>query len=133
MKNLRNILILNAVSSGMTGIALVVFAGAITDLMGPISPMAVTETGVFLVIFAAFVMIEGLRASLKLNRITAIIVVDILWVMASIFIVILQLFNLTVLGYALIAGVAVWVAAMAYFQSHGKKSIQNGMPDSIKG
>ena len=121
MKTLKNILLLNAVSSGITGIGLLVFSSTVAVLFGVPSVFPVSSVGIFLIVFAAFVFIEGRRTVPHANRVKIIVVLDTLWVAASLLIVVLQLFELTIMGYLAIAAVAVWVAAMAYLQHIGIK------------
>ena len=52
-----------------------------------------------------------------------IIALDISWVLVSVLIVMLQLFNLTPLGYFAISAVGLWVAGMAYLQINGLKRL----------
>jgi hypothetical protein len=60
------------------------------------------------------------------NRVRLIISLDILWVVVSLGIVVLQAFGLTMLGYGLISAVAGWVGLMAYLQAIGLKQLATG-------
>jgi hypothetical protein len=123
MMYLKNILLLNAVSSGATGIGLIVFARFIADIFGVQQLSPFYGTGIFLVVFAAFVGYESLQKPIRTGRVQLISMLDNLWVLASMSIVLLGLFNLTLIGYGLITGVAFWVAAMAYLQVRGIKQL----------
>ncbi|HEY9048017.1 MAG TPA: hypothetical protein VIN08_19055 [Ohtaekwangia sp.] len=120
---LKNVLLINAVSSGITGVALIALASQVASLFGVTEIQAFLETGIFLVAFAAFVSYEGMRHSLRVKNIYVIIVLDIVWVIASAAIVVPQLFDLTAIGYIAISAVALWVAAMAYLQLQGVRQI----------
>ncbi len=122
METLRKVLFVNSISSGVTGLGLVSFATALAELFGTL-PIAVSETGIFLIGFSIFVFIEARRTTLKPGRISAIITLDILWVVLSAIIIVFQLFNLTFIGYTAIGVIAIWVAGMAFLQSNGKKAI----------
>jgi hypothetical protein len=121
MLRLKNVLLINAISSGATGLALIVFASAIADIFGVTATTAITEVGIFLLVFALFVFREGQRITPNSNAVKVIITLDVTWVIPSTLIVILQLFKLTSLGYITIVAVALWVAVMAYLQRVGLK------------
>jgi hypothetical protein len=124
MISLKNVLLINGISSGVTGLQLVVFGNMAAGLFGVAQPQAFWGVGIFLAAFAVFVVAEGIQSRIRENRIRLIIVLDILWVVASLAIIVLQLFNLSIIGYSAIAAVAGWVGLMAYLQMKGlKKSI----------
>ena len=123
MISLKNVLLINAVSSGATGIGLVVLAETVAELVGTPAAGAVMGVGIFLVVFAAGVLNEAVQRTIRVNRVYIIIALDILWVAGSIAIVLPQLFQLTAIGYIAITAVALWVAAMAYLQIKGVKQM----------
>ncbi len=110
MISLKNVLLINAVSSGATGIGLVVLAETGAELFGTTATGAVMGVGIFLVVFAAGVLNEAVQRTTRINPVYIIIALDILWVAGSI-------------GYIAITAVAMWVAAMAYLQIRGVKQI----------
>jgi hypothetical protein len=71
--------------------------------------------------FAALVLWEGIKNFPNLKTVRLIIALDISWVIVSVAVVAFQLFNLSAIGYLAIGAVAIWVAAMAYFQMQGVK------------
>ena len=123
MKTLKNVLLINAVSSGTTALGLVAFAAPISILFGLDKPTPVLGVGIFLLLFAIFVFLEGRKTAQNPNMVKLIIGLDLGWVVASSLIVALQLFSLTPLAYFAIGAVAVWVAAMAYLQIGGLKRL----------
>jgi hypothetical protein len=124
MISLKNVLLINGISSGVTGLQLVVFGNMAAGLFGVAQPHAFWGVGIFLVAFAVLVVTVGLQAPIRENRVRLIIALDILWVVASLSIVVLQLFTLSFIGYMAITAVAGWVGLMAYLQMRGlKKSI----------
>lgn len=123
MTSLKNVLLVNAVSSGATGAALILFPASIATIFGTTESWPFIDTGVFLFLFAAFVGFVASQRTIRQKLVRTIITLDILWVAGSLAIVILQLFNLTILGYILISAVAGWVALMAYLQSTGLKQL----------
>ena len=123
MKTLKNILLLNAVSSAATALILIVFAPMVAQLFGVANPTAFYITGIFLLLFAGLVFYEGLQKSIRPGRVLFISALDTLWVIGSLAIVVLSMFDISFMGYCLISAVAVWVAAMAYLQSRGVKKL----------
>jgi len=119
MKTLKNVLLVNALSSGATGLGLIGFAAPIAILFGITESAPILEVGIFLVAFAILVFKEGRRTIHNLKIVKLIIALDIVWVLVSLLVVLLQLFNLTPLGYFGIGAVALWVAGMAYLQING--------------
>lgn len=123
MLTLRNVLLINAVSSGATGLLLVLFSDFFAGLFGIESVSPFLETGIFLLAFAGFVFYEGRRSQINASRIRLIIVLDSLWVVASILLLALQPVAISWIGNLFIAAVALWVAAMAGLQFRGMKQI----------
>ena len=124
MKSLRNVLLINAVSSGITGLGLIAFAPVIATLFGTSSVAAIWGTGLFLLLFAIEVGLESRRNPLIPARIRLIVVMDVTWVVVSLLIVLFQLFDLSSIGYLAIGAVALWVAAMAYLQNRGLQQLR---------
>lgn len=116
MSNLKKVLLINATSSGATGILLIVFNQYLADLFSTPHIWAVSEVGIFLIVFAGLVFITSLHKPIKILLVKLIISLDCLWVAASLLIVSLGLFNLSIIGYALITAVGLWVALMAFLQ-----------------
>ena len=123
MLTLRNVLLINAVSSGATGLLLVLFSDFFASLFGIESVSPFLETGIFLLAFAGFVFYEGRRSNTNTGRIRLIIALDTLWVVGSILLLMLQPAAITLIGNVFIAAVALWVAAMAVLQFRGLKQI----------
>jgi hypothetical protein len=123
MKTLKTVLLINALSSGATGLGLIVGSSLIAPLFGVTATGPFIEVGIFLVAFAVLVLFVSRGETQNSNAVRFIIVLDLLWVIVSFAIVFLQLFNLSLLGYLLISGVALWVGAMAYLQSAGLKQL----------
>lgn len=123
MKTLKNVLLINALSSAATGIGLVVFAPIVADLFGISAYKVLWGVGVFLFSFAAMVFIESRKYPHNLKMVRLIIALDITWVLGSVAIVLLQMFQLSGIGYFSVSAVAIWVAAMAYLQISGVKQI----------
>lgn len=128
MKTLKNVLFINALSSGATGVGLIVFASWIAELFGVITPTPVMGVGFFLVGFAILVFRESRRTILHVKMIRLIVLLDSAWVVTSLIVIVLQLFDLSSVGYFAIGAVAVWVGAMAYLQSSGVRQLTAAKP-----
>ena|SRR4028119_269626 len=124
MTTLKNVLLINALSSGATGIGLIVFAPFLAGLFGTSHVQTVWGTGIFLLEFAILVYYFGRKQQINPNGVKFIITLDTLWVASSLVVVLFQLFDLSFTGYFLISAVALWVAAMAYLQSEGLKKME---------
>lgn len=119
---LRTILIVNAVSSGITGIGLIALSSYVSNLFEVSSVTPFTGVGVLLVLFAAFVLTVGTRKNINPKAVRLIIRLDTLWVVGSIILVAVASGAISLTGLALIIGVAVWVGAMAVLQHKGLTS-----------
>lgn len=123
MTTLKNVLLINAVSSGATALGLILLPSIIATLFEVPLTQPFLGVGIFLFAFAALVFIVSRNKDLSKGSVRLIIVLDVVWVVASFAIVLLQLFNLSMLGYILIFAVAAWVGLMAYLQFNGLKSL----------
>lgn len=115
-KLLRYTIIANGIFSALSGLALILFEGLITDLFGIEYTFAMT--GVSPLVFAAFVFFTVLRNQIKRKLVWAIIWMDVAWVVGSIIVVILPL-SISTVGIWMIAIVALFVADFAFFQYKG--------------
>lgn len=125
MKSLNRILLLNSLSSGATGLLMIALSSTIAGWFGVSSGTAFIAVGIFLVLFATLVFTEARAERHNISRIRLIITLDVLWVAASVIILVLQPFDFMILGDALTGGVALWVAAMAYLQFNGLRQVQS--------
>jgi hypothetical protein len=115
---LRNALLLDAAASGATSVLLVAGAGFLDGLLGlPVALMR--EAGLILVPFVAFVAWAGTRASVNRNAVAAIIAVNVLWVVASICLLVGNWVAPTMLGYAFVIAQAAAVGLFAELQYIG--------------
>lgn len=121
MKTLKTVLQVNAISSGITGIGLVIFSKAIAGLFEVAQNGPFVVVGVFLIIFSAYVMAVGLPKKIDPVKVKAIIVADVLWVVASAVAAVVLYSSISIIGVVAIEAVALWVAAMAYLQNKGLK------------
>lgn len=115
-------MLVNALSSGATGLLLVLLPGYTAGLFGAAYTWPFVATGIFLLVFALLVFMQSRKQTPNKSWVKVIIALDILWVIESLIIVLPALFGLTVLGYCLIGAVAAWVALMAFLQARGLRS-----------
>ncbi len=121
MKTLKTVLQVNAISSGVTGIGLVIFSKTIASLFEVAQNEPFIAVGVFLVLFSAYVLSVGLSKQIDSVKVKTIIVADVAWVIASIVATVVLFNTISIIGIVAIEAVAVWVAMMAYLQNSGLK------------
>lgn len=120
---LRKSLMLDAVATGATAVLLIAGAGLLDGLLGlPVALMR--EAGLILVPFVAFVAWVGTRQETSRGAVWAIIVVNALWVIASLGLLVSGWVAPTVLGYAFVIAQAAVVALFAELQYAGLKRPQ---------
>ena len=80
---LRRILVIDAVFSGISAVSLVGGAGLLAPLLN-LPEALVRESGLFLIVYAALVGWLATRAALSAGAVWAVIVVNAVWVLASV-------------------------------------------------
>jgi hypothetical protein len=126
MISLSNILKLNAISSGLTGLLLLSLPKTLAPVIGATSPTPLIAVGSFLLAFAVFVFEVSLGRPIKSKAVKIVIALDIAWVAVSAIALIFLLPILTVIGNAVVIGIAVWVGGMVYLQKKGlRNNFQN--------
>ena len=123
MKTLKNVLLINAISSGATGLGLLLVPDTIAQLFHRTEAEPFFGVGVFLVLFASLVFLVSQKHLVTAAPLRLIILLDTLWVMGSFALVVFQLFALSPLGYGIVAAVGLWVALMAYLQFKGLQQL----------
>jgi hypothetical protein len=123
MMKLKNVLLVNALSSAATGFLLVIMNAGAARLFGTAATWPFTATGIFLILFGGMVFIQSRRTEVSKGWVKFIIALDIIWVVESAIILLPRLFGLTSIGYALITAVALWVALMAILQINGLRKL----------
>jgi len=120
---LKTVLLINALSSGATGILLTFIPQFFTDVFNVRITSPFLGTGIFLILFSSFVLVSALSKPIKKSWVKAIIIMDSSWVIASIICVAALYSSISNWGSFLIFGVALWVGLMAYFQKKYIKQI----------
>lgn len=119
---LRNVLRVNALSSGLTGLLLAIFPDMFSSLFAIGSTEPFIWVGVFLIVFAIGVVIVSMGGSLDGTAVSVIIFADAAWVVASVAVVLAPL-SMSVYGILMILSVACWVSLMAMLQYRGLRQI----------
>ncbi|MGH7713498.1 MAG: hypothetical protein ACREOG_19580 [Gemmatimonadaceae bacterium] len=115
---LRRALLLDAAASGGMGLLLLVVAGPLTALLGlPVSLMQ--YVGVFLVPFAALLIWVARRRHPAHGLTMAIVIGNVLWVVASVALLLSGLVRPTVLGEVFVLAQAAAVMVFAYLEYRG--------------
>ena len=115
---LRYALLADAAASGATGLLMIAGAGLLDGLLGlPVALMR--EAGLLLVPYVAFVAYVGTRETISRPAVQATIALNVLWVAASIGLLMSGYVAPTVLGYAFVIFQAVVVGVFAELQFIG--------------
>jgi hypothetical protein len=113
--SLRLALKLDAVVTGANGIAYLVAANPLEDLLG-IEPAVLRAVGAFLVVFAAAVWLTATRARIPKAAVMAIVDANIAWALGSLVVAATQGDALTTTGTVWIVLQALTVAGFAALQ-----------------
>ena len=116
MKELKKYLIINSTFSAVSGLAMLILSSNLNELFQIDNIYVFPFIGVNLLFFAAFVWYVSSKQLTNKTLVTTITILDILWVLGSLVIVSLDLFDLSKVGNILIGVVAVWIAFLAYKQ-----------------
>lgn len=116
MKELKKYLTINSVFSAISGLTMLLFSTNLNNLFNIDNVYVFPIIGSNLLIFSGFVWFVSSRQLTTKILVTTITVLDALWVLGSLVIVSLGLFNLSQDGNILISIVAVWIAFLAYKQ-----------------
>lgn len=115
---LRRALVLDAVASGATALLTILGAGLLADLLG-LPATLLRIAGLIMVPFIALVVWAALRQPAPTGAVWAIIVMNGLWVLASIGLLVSGKVDPTALGYVFVLGQALAVAVFAELQVMG--------------
>lgn len=124
---LRNALRGNAAFSSVTGLLCIFDAGWLSEMMGFGASAAAVFIllGIGLLLFAASLFWDSRKSEINLNKAMLTVGMDVLWVVASAAILLLNLLPLSNAGWWTIAVVADIVAVFAVLQYLGVRRIRN--------
>ncbi|WP_341843292.1 hypothetical protein [Chitinophaga caseinilytica] len=111
---------INGISSLATGLLLAIFPGVAANIFGVTATAPFVAVGLFLVVFASGVLFVAQRPTPA--AVKWIIRLDTIWVIGSAVAIIFLFSLISGIGTVLIAGAALWVAAMAVLQQKGMRS-----------
>jgi hypothetical protein len=117
---LRNVLLIDAVASGATGLLLIAGAGLLDGLLG-LPAALMREAGLILVPYVAFVAWVGTRETIARGAVWAIIAANALWAVATVGLLVSGLVAPTALGIAFVIAQAAVVALLGELQYAGLK------------
>ncbi|MHA6791916.1 hypothetical protein ACVGVM_00090 [Pseudonocardia bannensis] len=121
---LRSALQLDALASGLLGIAAVTAAPLLTELLG-ISPGLLRGAGAFLVVFAAALLALGSRPVVAAGGVRVVVALNIVWVLGSLVGLAAGWSALTTLGLAFVLVQAGAVAVLADLQWTGLRRLSS--------
>jgi len=113
---LKNILLLNGISSGLTGLLLLLFSSKLSDLFNLMNNQYFIFVGGFLVLFSIYVCLTAMKLKQNLLKVKSIVVLDLAWVIGSVVIIGFGYHTISWIGIVLIIGIAIWVGTMALLQ-----------------
>lgn len=116
MNNLKKYLKMNSLFSGISGLIMLLFSKWLNGLFDITNEYVFQIVGVNLLVFSVCVWFVSKRYLSDKKIVNLICILDGLWVFGSILIVVLNLFNLSYIGYFTISIVAIWIAYLGYNQ-----------------
>ncbi|BBX15188.1 hypothetical protein CRI77_10115 [Mycolicibacterium duvalii] len=112
----------DAVLSGLTGVALLIFAPAVADISGT-TPLVEYATGAFFVVFAIAVLALASRPAIRTSGLL-LAAGNLLFSVATVVVVLAGVWPLTTTGVVLVLGTGVYTLVMAELQYQGVRRIQ---------
>ncbi len=122
MNSLQKALVTNAIFSTTSALIMLIFSTAITNLFGLEERLPFLVIGAGLLFFAGTILFEVKRQRTK--AVYWIIIQDVLWVLGSVVLLLLQPFGISMMGNVLIATVALIVLIFAIWQYLGVQKLQ---------
>lgn len=113
---LKSYLLINGCFSFFSGTLMLILNEQLNFFFDISNPMVLTVIGVNLIVFSFFVLFVALAKPIKKLLVQLIVVLDILWVLGSVFIIIFALFDLSNNGYKTIGIVALFIGFLALKQ-----------------
>ncbi len=114
---LKNVLLINAISSGMTGLLIALNSKLVASIFKVSNTGTIIGVGIFLVIFSLFVLFTVFMHLQDKAWTKFIIGIDITWVLLSVIATALLYSSISMVGSTIILAVAAWVGMMAYLQT----------------
>lgn len=118
---LKTILLVNAISSGITGVILTLIPTVFATIFKVSATLPFVEVGIFLILFSVFTGFTAFGNPIKIARVKTIITLDITWVIASAICIAILFAKISSWGTLMVIGVAAWVGLMAFLQTTAMK------------
>jgi hypothetical protein len=115
---LRRVLVVDAVFSGVSGIGMIVFAELFANLL-QLPAELISEAGIVLLPFAAFVGFVASRSEPARVAVWAIVAINVVWVVDSIVLLLTGWVAPNALGYAVVIAQAAGVLVLADLEYMG--------------
>lgn len=122
MNSLQKALVTNATFSTTSALIMLIFSTAITNLFGLEERLPFLVIGAGLLFFAGTILFEVKRQ--RTRAVYWIIIQDVLWVLGSVVLLLLQPFGISMMGNILIATVALIVLIFAILQYWSVQKLQ---------
>jgi len=119
---LRRVLALDAVTSGVMGLMLILAAGTLGPLLNLPVPL-LRGVGLSFIPFVALVAYAATRTPASRSLAFTVAVLNAIWVVASLWLLMSGLIGPNILGTAFVAGQAVFVGALAELQVIGARRL----------
>jgi hypothetical protein len=127
MLPIKTTLTINAISSGFTGLALIIFQHFVAALFEVKTATPFLAVGIFLVGFALVVLRVALQKSTSTDGVRLIIALDMAWVVGSLVLIVVDAHMISGIGLFAIAAVAGWVAFMVVLQVRGLQAMRSAI------
>ena len=109
-------LTINGLFSAISGLAMLIFSKSFNDFFQVVNTYVFPLIGINLLPFSIFVLYVSRYQLKNKSLVTLIVILDVLWVVGSVVIISLDLFDLALNGKILMAVVAVWIGFLGYKQ-----------------
>ena len=116
MHKLKRYLTINSIFSAGCGIVMIYFSVGLNAFFDIVNQYVFPVIGINLIIFSLFVWYVSRKQLTNKTLVNLISGLDVLWVLGSLIIVLLGLFELSRNGNILIIFVAIWIAFLGYKQ-----------------
>lgn len=118
-KLLNNTLKINALFSMLSGIDFIIFDKSIAGILSEKDLGSLMPMGILLIVFSIFVFAVSMMKNVNKYLVGAIIAMDSMWVIGSVFLLVAGATIFTTGGLILIAVIAFIIALFAFFQTLG--------------
>ena len=121
MSNLKKYLTINSLFSGLTGIIMALFYSQLNNFFHIDNNYIFPIIGINLIVFSVFVGYVSQKQLTNKLLVNLIVILDLFWVVGSLIILALDLFDLSKNGYLVIGAIALWIAFLGYKQNRYNK------------